>query len=83
MIGTGSLITYDNLYLLDTIASYHETLNAELRGTKCKIKNSGILWHKRLGHISRNRVERLVSDGILDPIDLSGLDVCVECIKGK
>lgn len=38
---------------------------------------------KNPGHISKNRVERLVTDGILDSIDLTKFDVCVECIKGK
>ena len=77
VIGTGSLVIYDNLYLLDTVASYNETLNVESRGTKRKInnENSGTLWHKRLGHISRNRVERLVSDGILDSIDFTDFNV--------
>ena len=85
VVGTGSLMVYDNLYLLETIASYNETLNVESHGTKRKFnnENSSSLWHKRLGHISRNRVERLVSEGILDQIDFSDFDVCVECIKGK
>ena len=67
IVGTGSLLSYDNLYLLDTVATYSESLNAESRGTKRKIDNinSGALWHRRLGHISKNRVERLVSNGIL------------------
>ncbi|XP_060960785.1 uncharacterized protein LOC133031320 [Cannabis sativa] len=84
-VGTGSLMVYDNLYLLDTVASYNETLNVESRGTKRKMENekSSSLWHKQLGHISRNRVEQLVSDGILDSIDFSDFDVCIECIKGK
>ncbi|RDX83545.1 hypothetical protein CR513_35524, partial [Mucuna pruriens] len=29
------------------------------------------------------RIQRLVSDEILEPLDLSNLEVCVECIKGK
>ena len=33
IIGTGSLSIYDNLYLLDTIASYNETLHVDLRCT--------------------------------------------------
>jgi len=85
IVGTGSLLAYDNLYLLDTVTTYNETLNTESHGTKRKIDNtqSGALWHKRLGHISKNRVERLVSNGILESIDFTNFDVCVECIKGK
>lgn len=85
VVGTGSLCAYDNLYLLDTVASYKETLHVESKGTKRKLNtdNSATLWHKRLGHISRNRVERLVSDGILDSLDFTNFGVCIDCIKGK
>jgi len=85
IVGTGSLLVNDNVYLLDTIASSGESFNAELRGTKRRIDNtnSEALWHKRLGHISKNRIERLVSSGILDSIDFTSFDVCAECIKGK
>ena len=53
VIGIGSLIYYDNLYSLNTIASYQETLHAISCGTKWKLnqENSRLLWHKRLGHI--------------------------------
>ncbi|KAL5569428.1 hypothetical protein UlMin_026003 [Ulmus minor] len=84
-VGTGLLNVYDNLYLLETVPSYNETLHVESRGTKRKLNkdNSASLWHKRLGHISKSRVERLVSDGILESLDFSDFDICVECIKGK
>ena len=82
---TGYLNAYDNLYLLETVASYNETLHVESRGTKRKLnnENSASIWHKRLGHISKGRVERLVSDGILESLDFTNFDVCVDCIKGK
>ena len=85
LVGSGSLSMYDNLYLLDTIASFNETLHVNSRGTKRKLndENSAGLWHKRLGHISKQRIERLVSDGILGPLDFSDFNVCVECVKGK
>ena len=85
LIGTGSLSLHDNLYLLDTIASFNETLHTSSRGTKRKLtdRDSATLWHKRLGHISKQRIQRLVSDGILDPLNLTEFQVCVECIKGK
>ena len=54
-------------------------------GIKRKLtnKNSSMLWQRRLGHISNERIQRLVSEGILDPLDLSDFRVCIECIKGK
>ena len=41
------------------------------------------LWHCRLGHISRGRIERQVKNDILPPLELSDLKQCTECIKGK
>ena len=80
-----SFMGHDNLYFLDTITTYGESLNVESHGTKCKIDNNNLeaLWHKLLGCISKNSVELLVSDGILVSIDLTNFDVCVKCVKDK
>ncbi|KAF7802962.1 Retrovirus-related Pol polyprotein from transposon TNT 1-94 [Senna tora] len=40
-------------------------------------ENSSTLWHRRLGHISRERLERLVKQGILHDLDFSDFDSCV------
>ena len=85
LVGTGSLSYVDNLYMLDTVASYHETLQLSTQGVKRKLtdENSSSLWHKRLGHISKRRIERLESDGILDSLDFVDFEICTNCIKGK
>ena len=85
LVGTGSLSGYNNLYLLDTIASFKESLHISTRGIKRKLtnENSTTLCHKRLGHISKRRIKRLVSDKILKPLDFTDFDICVNCIKGK
>jgi hypothetical protein len=41
------------------------------------------LWHCRLGHISRGRMEHLIKEEILVQIDFFDLGQCIECIKGK
>jgi hypothetical protein len=41
------------------------------------------LWHCRLGHISRGRIERLVKESILPHLEFLNLEQCVDCIKGK
>ena len=46
-------------------------------------ENSSMLWHRRLGHISIERIKRLVNDGVLDTLDFTDFDTCVDCIKGK
>jgi len=46
-------------------------------------ENSSMLWHRRLGHISIDRIKRLVNDGVLNTLDFTDYDTCVDCIKGK
>jgi hypothetical protein len=41
------------------------------------------LWHCHLGHILSGRIERLIKDDILYPLDFSNSDYCIDCIKGK
>jgi hypothetical protein len=37
-------------------------------------ETSSKLWHYRLGHISRGRMEHLIKEDILQPLDFSDLD---------
>nr|GEW69549.1 hypothetical protein [Tanacetum cinerariifolium] len=45
--------------------------------------DSALLWHCRLGHISKKRIEKLQHDGLLDSSDLRAFDKCVSCMSGK
>ena len=42
-----------------------------------------MLWHRRLGHISIERVKKLVNDGVLSTLDFPDFGICVNYIKGK
>nr|GEX64176.1 retrotransposon protein, putative, Ty1-copia subclass [Tanacetum cinerariifolium] len=42
-----------------------------------------LLWHCRLGHISKKRIEKLQHDGLLDSSDLRAFERCVSCMSGK
>jgi hypothetical protein len=44
---------------------------------------SSKLWHCRLDHISRGRIEGLVKNEILPPLEFSDLEQCRGCIKRK
>ena len=46
-------------------------------------ENFTYLWHKRLGHISKERLQILVNNEILSNLDLTYLGICMDCIKGK
>ncbi|RVW40203.1 Retrovirus-related Pol polyprotein from transposon TNT 1-94 [Vitis vinifera] len=45
--------------------------------------SSSMLWHKRLGHISKQRLERLVRDGVFSNLDFLDFETCVVCLKVK
>ncbi|GJT59331.1 zinc finger, CCHC-type containing protein [Tanacetum coccineum] len=45
--------------------------------------DSYLLWHCRLGHISKKRIEKLQHDGLLNSIDIESLGKCVSCLSGK
>jgi GAG-pre-integrase domain len=85
MVASGFLPVMDNLYALDTNPSYNETLNNETRNVRQKLihQDSAALWHKGLGHISQQRITRLVQSEILRPLKISDLGPCIECAKGK
>ena len=37
----------------------------------------------RLGHINSNRIQRLIKDGLLEPLDFGGFPICQSCLEGK
>jgi GAG-pre-integrase domain len=85
MVASDFLSVMDNLYALDTIASYNKILNNKTRNVRQKLTHhdSAALWHKRLGHISQQRITRLVQSEILRPLNMSDLSPYIECAKGK
>jgi hypothetical protein len=72
----------DKLYFLSL---YEFVLNVCDDKDKCFSKNetSSKLWHSRLCHISRGRIEHLIKEEILHLLDFSNFDQCIECMKGK
>nr|GEY11721.1 hypothetical protein [Tanacetum cinerariifolium] len=45
--------------------------------------DSALLWHCRLGHISKKRIEKLQHDGLLNSSDLTAFEKYVSCMSGK
>ncbi|GJU97133.1 retrotransposon protein, putative, ty1-copia subclass [Tanacetum coccineum] len=45
--------------------------------------DSALLWHFRLGHISKKRIEKLQHDGLLNSTDLRAFEKSVPCMSGK
>ena len=76
-------VLFDGLYrlLLLSVCSYNVE-NTIVKRSLTK-ERSSLLWHKRLGHISKERVEHLIDFGILPYLDSNDLEICVDCVKGK
>ena len=81
LIETGVLC--GNLYILElSVLPYVSTILSikTVSSTKCLRLNekSSTLWHKRLGHIFRQGMERLIKDRILWILDFSNFDTYVD-----
>ena len=79
----------DGLYILTPYK--HELYNSELDNDshvkslkrKFPFTNDAYLWHLCLGHINPNRIQRLIKDGLLEPLNFDGFPVCESCLDGK
>jgi GAG-pre-integrase domain len=85
-----SRLLCDNLYKLCLDYSFFESLlSLNVTDVKRGIKRnyegeySSKLWHYRLCHISRDRMQRLIKNEIISTLDFFVFDNCIECVKGK
>jgi len=83
--GSGTLC--DGLYRWNLNVNFTNFLfNVKhVSSSKCNVhhENFAFLWHQRFGHISKERMMRLVKNEILPQLNFGDWDVCVHCIKGK
>jgi hypothetical protein len=70
----------DNVECKDKVSS---STNVSSKHKRCDDATSVKLWHYHLGHFLRGRIERLIKDDILIPLDFSNSDYCIDCIKRK
>ena len=63
----------------ENVSSSMNAINKRKRVHDVSLK----LWHYRLGHILRGRIERLIKKSILSPLEFLVLEQCIDCIKGK
>ncbi|KAL6345742.1 hypothetical protein AAG906_017486 [Vitis piasezkii] len=85
LIGNGVL--FGNLY---SLSLHHDPLcdsssvNSIVGCKRARMNlSSSLLWHKHLGHISRQRLKRLVRDRVLSNLDFLDFETCVVCLKWK
>ena len=62
----------------------NNTMHVHTSTKRCVMnEDSSMLWHRRLGHISIQRIKRLANDGVLSTLDFTDFHTCVDCIKEK
>ncbi|KAD2805675.1 hypothetical protein E3N88_39052 [Mikania micrantha] len=66
-----------------SLLSYNINENSTKTKRKRDLETSSMLWHQRLGHISRDRLSRLVKDEVLPSLDFTDFGTCFKCLKGK
>ncbi|GJW93894.1 retrotransposon protein, putative, ty1-copia subclass [Tanacetum coccineum] len=80
-----SAIPRDGIFEIDLSNSYaNESSIYTVSNKRAKLDlDSALLWHCRLGHISKKRIEKLQHDRLLNSTDLRAFEKCVSCMSGK
>ncbi|GJV98963.1 zinc finger, CCHC-type containing protein [Tanacetum coccineum] len=74
-----SAIPRDGIFEIDLSNSYtNENSIYTVSNKRAKLDlDSALLWHCRLGHISKKRIKKLPNDGLLNSTDLRAFEKCV------
>nr|GEX10503.1 hypothetical protein [Tanacetum cinerariifolium] len=80
-----SVIPRDGIFEIDLSNSYANVISIYALSNKRAKSNldSDILWHCRLRHISKKRIEKLQHDRLLNSTDHRAFEKCVPCMSGK
>ena len=81
LIGNGTLS--DGLFSIDLQNdATNNAMHVHTGIKRCVInEDSSMLWHRRLGHISIQRIKRLVNDGVLSTLDFTDLRLVWTVLK--
>nr|GEV90522.1 hypothetical protein [Tanacetum cinerariifolium] len=81
----GNAIPRDGIFKIDLSNSYTNKSSIYVVSNKrAKLDlNSALLWHCRLGHISKKCIEKLQHDGLLNSTNLRAFEKYVSCMPGK
>nr|GEV75741.1 hypothetical protein [Tanacetum cinerariifolium] len=78
-----SAVPRDGIYEID-LSNYltNESSIYAVSNKRAKLDlDSALLWHCRLGHISKKRIEKLQHDGLLNSSDLRAFEKCVSLFQ--
>nr|GEU71439.1 hypothetical protein [Tanacetum cinerariifolium] len=79
-----NVIPRDGIYeidMLNLVPNVNSIYNVSNKKAKHNLDSTN-LWHCRLAHISKKRIEKLQHDGILNSKDDESFDQCVSCLSG-
>ncbi|GJZ42244.1 retrotransposon protein, putative, ty1-copia subclass [Tanacetum coccineum] len=81
----GNAIPRDGVYEIEiSCSNTNDSSMYAVRNKRAKLNlDSSLLWHCRLGHISKKRIEKLQLDGLLNSTDIESLGKCVSCMSGN
>ena len=63
--------------------SGNDVFNVEAKCLKKADTTTTFMWHCRLGHIGKKRMQRFHKDGVLPYFDFESFDTCEACLMGK
>jgi hypothetical protein len=69
------------LYVLDL--EDKSVCNINIKRARLNNLNPTFIWHCRLGHINKKRIERLHKDDLLNSFDFESFDTCESCLLEK
>ncbi|GKA93037.1 retrotransposon protein, putative, ty1-copia subclass [Tanacetum coccineum] len=80
-----SAVPRDGIYEIDLFNSNTNNSSMYAVSNKRAMLNldSTLLWHCRLGHISKKCIEKLQHDGLLNSTNIKSFEKCVSCMSGK
>ncbi|GJR77276.1 retrotransposon protein, putative, ty1-copia subclass [Tanacetum coccineum] len=80
-----SAILRDGIYEIDLYSSNtNDSSIYVISNKRAKLNlDSTLLWHCRLGHISKKRIKKLQHDGLLNSTDIKSFEKYVSCMSGK
>nr|GEZ76066.1 hypothetical protein [Tanacetum cinerariifolium] len=80
-----SAIPWDDIYEIDLSSSNtNDSSMYAVSNKRAKFNlDSTLLWHCRLGHINKKRIEKLQHDGLLNSTDIKSFEKCVSCVSER
>ncbi|KAM1088384.1 hypothetical protein ACFX19_016501 [Malus domestica] len=79
----GKAFLHDNLWKLQCSIVNNNLHVLNTTNKRMHIDDTYMLWHKRLGHISKERVLQLSKLNLIPVIDFKNTSDCIDCMKGK